>query len=225
MESWISRIFLKAVACLLVFGAATGYAENSADNSADNSVESISSAPIIEPFVMREDLKEADIDTENFEVGIYIGQLSVEELTAITLVGTSLTFHATEDLFIEANYAVGTLEETSSASNVTNVNSFTDDKLVMYNLSLGFNLFPGEVFIGEDWAFNSALYVIGGAGVTQFNGKDEFTVNFGVGYRFIITDWLAYHIDFRDHIFSREVSQATKKSQNFDFHTGVTFFF
>lgn len=220
MESRISRIFLKVVACLLLLSSGMSYSKDEVDDNAGV----VGSAPIIEPFVVRADLKEADIDSENFELGAYFGQISIEELTTIPLMGVSVTFHATEDFFLEANYAIATLE-VPNTSKLNQSNTFTDDELVMYNLSLGFDVFPGEVFIGEDWAFNSALYVIAGGGVTQFDSKDEFTVNLGLGYRIILTDWLAFHVDFRDHIFNRKVANVERKSQNFDFHTGVTFFF
>ena len=222
MESRISRILLKIGTCVLLAGMSVGsYGEETSERK---STEAMNSAPIIEPFIVRTDLDESDINTENFELGVYVGQISIEELTTIPLYGVSATFHATEDLFLEANYAIGTLEEPNS-STLNQSLTFTDDALVMYNLSLGFNVFPGEVFLGKDWAFNSALYLIAGAGITQFNGKDEFTVNVGMGYRIILTDWMAFHVDFRNHMFSREVAQTDKKSQNLDFHTGVTFFF
>ena len=61
----------------------------------------------------------------------------------------------------------------------------TDDErqLTYYNISLGWNVFPGEVFIGSGYAFNSALYLIGGVGNTDFGGDNHFTVNVGAGYR------------------------------------------
>jgi len=215
MESRISRIFLKVTACLMLVGSGVSVAAGK--------VEQLGAAPIIEPFVVRTDLDESDINTENFEVGAYIGQISMEEVGTSVLFGVSATFHATEDLFIEANYAVTTMDQPNNP--LTRQDPFTDDAVTMYNLSLGLNVLPGEVFVGKKWAFNSALYVIGGAGITEFNGDDEFTVNVGLGYRIILTDWMAFHIDFRDHIFSRTVLGTESKSQNFDFHSGVTFFF
>ena len=55
-----------------------------------------------------------------------------------------------------------------------------------YNVSLGYNVFPGEGFVGRRRALNTATYVIGGVGKTSFAGDDRFTVNFGVGMRMLV---------------------------------------
>ena len=216
MESRISRIFLRVSACLLLASSMTCYGES--EPEVDEAV------PIIEPFIVRADLNEADIDSENFEVGVYWGQISMEEFGTTDIYGIRGTFHATEDFFLEANYAQTTLVRPTSAV-LTRAVLFADDKVTMYNLSLGFNVFPGEVFIGDDWAFNSALYIIAGGGITEFNGEDEFTVNVGIGYRLILTDWLAFHVGVRDHIFTRSILGVESRSQNIDMHAGVSFFF
>ncbi|MBA1332239.1 hypothetical protein QQ73_14360, partial [Candidatus Endoriftia persephone str. Guaymas] len=71
-----------------------------------------------------------------------------------------------------------------------------------YNLSVGYNLLPGEVFIGRDRAFNSQLYLIGGAGSTTFAGDDHFSINLGLGYRLLLSDSFALHLDLCDQLFS-----------------------
>jgi outer membrane beta-barrel protein len=86
-------------------------------------------------------------------------------------------------------------------------------------------LFPGEAFLGDGLAFNTALYVIGGAGITKFAGDNRFTLNFGVGYRFLATDWLAIHFDVRDHIFEIDLLGVNKTTHNLETHMGATVFF
>jgi outer membrane beta-barrel protein len=87
------------------------------------------------------------------------------------------------------------------------------------------NLFPGEVFLGKRRAFNSALYLTGGAGSTQFAGDSRFTLNVGLGYRFFLTDWLALHADVRNHIFDIDLLGEPKTTNNIESHAGFTFFF
>ena len=45
----------------------------------------------------------------------------------------------------------------------------TDSERTMtyYNLNLGYNILPGEVFIGEGRAYNTNLYLIAGLGSTR----------------------------------------------------------
>ena len=94
-----------------------------------------------------------------------------------------------------------------------------------YDLSLGYNIFPGESFIGKNRALNTALYVIGGVGKTNFAGDDRFTLNVGVGLRVMPLDWLAIHADFRDHIFDIDLLGQAKTAHNLEARLGLTFFF
>jgi outer membrane beta-barrel protein len=92
-------------------------------------------------------------------------------------------------------------------------------------LSLGFNLLPGEAFIGRNWALNSSLYAIAGVGNTEFAGDDFFTVSFGAGYRMLPIDWLALHFDVRDRMFDTDLLGDEKTTHNIEFTLGMTFFF
>ena len=86
-------------------------------------------------------------------------------------------------------------------------------------------VFPGESFVAGRWAFKGGLYVIAGAGSTEFGGDDRFTINAGVGYRLIATDWLALHIDVRDHYFESDLLGTMEDKHNIEFSGGLTYFF
>ena len=94
-----------------------------------------------------------------------------------------------------------------------------------YNVSLGYNIFPGEHFIGKNRAMNTETYVIGGVGKTTFAGDDRFTINFGMGMRVMPLDWLAVHGDIRDHVFDIDLLGQKKTSITSRRTLGVTFFF
>jgi outer membrane beta-barrel protein len=94
-----------------------------------------------------------------------------------------------------------------------------------YNLNVGYNILPGEGFIGEGRAYNTSLYLVAGLGSTQFAGDDRFTVNFGAGYRFLLNDSVAFHIDFRDHMFDIDLLGEEKTTHNLEGTLGVTVFF
>ncbi len=94
-----------------------------------------------------------------------------------------------------------------------------------YNVSMGYNILPGESFLGRNRALNSAFYLIGGVGKTTFAGDDRFTVNVGAGMRFLPLDWLAVHLDVRDHILDIDLLGEQKTSHNLEAHVGITFFF
>ena len=56
--------------------------------------------------------------------------------------------------------------------------SDAERRFTYYNLSLGYNFLPGEVFIGRNLAMTSALYLIGGIGTVKFGGDQNFTREF-----------------------------------------------
>jgi outer membrane beta-barrel protein len=182
---------------------------------------------VIEPEVERRKIKVARIDAENIEVGPYYGALSIEDFGTNPVYGVRAAFHVTEDLFFEANYGRSKAGRTSFETLGGNVQLLTpsERRFTYYNLSLGYNLLPGEVYIGRGLAMNSALYLVGGIGSTKFAGDQRFTVNFGAGYRVLPTDWLAIHIDVQDHVFQSDLLGRDKLTNNFGAHIGATVFF
>ena len=94
-----------------------------------------------------------------------------------------------------------------------------------YDVDLGYNVLPGEIFLGRGRAFNNALYVTFGMGDVKFAEKDQFALNFGVGDRLLITDWLAMHLDVRDHVFETDITGRTKNVHNVEATLGLTVFF
>jgi outer membrane beta-barrel protein len=182
---------------------------------------------IIKPELDRREIVVPAIDTEDFEVGVYTGVMSVEDFGANTVSGLRFAYHVTESAFFEVAYGTTDTEKTSyeRLSGATQLLTADERKLTYYNVSIGYNLLPGESFIGTGRAFNSALYVIAGVGSTEFGGDNRFTTNFGAGYRLLDTDWLAFHADVRDHIFKNDLLGTEKTSHNIEIHGGITFFF
>ena len=182
---------------------------------------------VIDPEVARREIKEPAIDREDFEIGAYVGIMSIEDFGSDVSYGVRLAYHVTEGFFVEAS--VGQSEGGLTSFEVLSGGArlITDDErtLTYYNLNLGYNILPGEVFIGEGRAYNTNLYLIAGLGSTEFAGDDRFTVNVGVGYRFLLTDAIALHLDIRDHLFDIDLLGEEKTAHNLEGHFGVTVFF
>ena len=217
MESRVLVLFLGLTLC----GGLTGCAR-------DRLVaEDTTQPPVIEPDVARREIEVPKIDTEDFEVGILAGQISVEDFGVNTVAGGRFAYHVTEGFFVElaagrADTELTSFERLSGAAQL-----LTEDEreYSYYNVSLGYNIFPGEHFIGKNRAMNTQTYVIGGVGKTTFAGDDRFTINFGLGMRLMPLDWLAVHGDIRDHVFDIDLLGQEKTSHNFEATLGVTFFF
>jgi outer membrane beta-barrel protein len=182
---------------------------------------------VIEPEVERRTVKVAAIDAENIEIGAYFGALSIEDFGTNNVYGIRAAYHVTEDFFFEANVGRSKAGQTSYETLGGNVQLLTPDErqFTYYSLSLGYNLFPGEVYLGRGLAMNSAFYLLGGIGSTKFAGDQHFTVNFGAGYRILPTDWLAVHIDVQDLVFQSDLLGKDKLTNNIGAYIGATAFF
>lgn len=187
----------------------------------------LSSKSVIVPEVPRREIHEDQIDTEDFELSVFAGVLSVEDFGSNAVYGLRAAYHLTEDFFTELSYGQSKTEKTSYENLSGGVDLLTDDQrqFSYYNLSIGYNILPGEVFVGGNYAFNSALYVIAGVGSTRFADDDRFTINFGAGYRLLLTDSVAFHIDVRDHMFDIDLLGTDKTTHNIELTTGLSVFF
>lgn len=235
MENRHQHIFLKTIAAIpasarlllgvfvIAIGSLPAWA---ADDEIDDELGDYKDVGLI-PEVERREVKIADIDTENFEIGIAGGLMSVEDFETNALVVGSITYHVTEDFFVEARAGQTEVGQTSfdKLSGGASLLPIDDRKLQFYDLSLGINLFPGEAFILNRWAVNSGFYLVGGVGSTNFAGNDEFTINGGVGYRVLVNDFLSLNFHVRDHVFETEITGDKKTTHNFELSVGLSIFF
>jgi outer membrane beta-barrel protein len=182
---------------------------------------------VIEPEVERREVKEPEIDREDFEVGAFVGVMSIEDFGSDVVYGARLAYHVTEGFFIEGTVGQSEAGLTSFEALSGGARIIDDDErtFTYYNLNLGYNLLPGEGFIGEGRAYNTSFYLVAGLGSTTFAGDDRFAVNFGAGYRLLLTDSVALHVDFRDHLFDIDLLGEEKTVHNLEGHLGVTVFF
>lgn len=181
----------------------------------------------IKPNVERREVLEDLLDSENFEVGIKVGLISIEDFESSTLVSGHLAYHISEDFYFKAQYSQADAGTTSFEKLSNTSPLLTDDEreLSYYGLNIGYNLFPGEIFLSDNWAFNSVFSVELGAGSTEFAGDDQFTVNFATNFRVFANDWIAWDIGISDHIFDTRVTGEAKTTHNLSLTTGVSFYF
>jgi outer membrane beta-barrel protein len=182
---------------------------------------------VIEPQVERRKIKVPKIRAKDIELGAYYGEISIQDFGAQPVAGARLDYHISEDLFAEATYGRAKAGRTSfeELSGRVQLLSDAERRFTYYNLSLGYNFLPGEVFIGRNLAMTSALYMIGGIGNVKFAGEQNFTVNFGAGFRVLPTDWLALHIDVQDLVFKSNDIGVYQLKNNLQATIGASVFF
>lgn len=181
---------------------------------------------VVVPDVERRDVKVPRIPSNDFELGLLAGTYSTQNFGASALVGLRAGYHITEDFFVESVYARTKISD-EDFRRVLPGGVFREEKqsLAYYNLSLGWNVLPGEVFVGSRRAKASALYLIGGIGSTKLAEQRRQTYNFGFGLRVFMADWAALQLDVRDHIFKLDLLGERKTTQNLELTAGLTFFF
>jgi outer membrane beta-barrel protein len=182
---------------------------------------------VIEPQVERRKIKVPKIRSHNIEIGPYFGEISMESYTAAPLTGVKFDYHVTEDFFFEASGGRATAGKTSYETLGGNVQLLTnaERRFTYYNLSLGYNFLPGEVFLGRNLAMTSGFYMLGGIGSTKFEGDQKFTVNFGAGFQVLPTDWLAIHIEAQDLVFKSDFLGTNRLRNNLAANLGATVYF
>jgi outer membrane beta-barrel protein len=189
--------------------------------------ESAGTPVVIDPQVERRKVKTAKIDTENWEAGVYVGSLSVEDFEVNLVYGARLAYHLSEDFFAEAiagtsDAGLSSYERLSGGAPLL---TDSERQFTYYSLGFGWNALPGEIFLGGERAYNSAVYLTLGAGSTQFAGADRFTITLGAGARVLFRDWLAMHLTIRDFVMDVDVLGANKSTHNYEATLGLTAFF
>jgi outer membrane beta-barrel protein len=182
---------------------------------------------VVEPRVKRREVEPAAIDSENFEAGAFLGVVGIEDFGSSFSYGARIAYHFTEDVFAEATIGTAEAGRTSYEELSGSAELLTDSerRFTHYDLAVGWNVLPGEVFLGGSRAMPSAVYVTLGAGSTRFAGDDHFSVVLGAGLRLLANDWLAVHVDARNIAFESDLLGDNKLTHNLQFTFGLTAFF
>ena len=181
---------------------------------------------VIEPTVPRREVRVPKIPSNDIIVGGYLGTYSSEDFGASFVYGLRVGYHITEDFFVEGVYGTTKVSDENFRQILPGgVFPQKEETLSYYNLSVGYNILPGEAFFGSKYAMAQALYLIAGVGSTKFLDQSNQTINFGLGYRVFLKDWAAIQVDFRDYIYTLDLLGKSKSTQNLELTAGITFFF
>jgi len=224
MAIWTNRTllesskFLNTARLLLISTCLLGCSQIVAQAAFEEVKEADPLDDIIAPDLDRRVVSIADIDSENWEIGFYGGAMSIEDFGTNTV---------SENFFAEANYGQTEAGETSFETLSGSTRILTDDQrnLTYYDLSLGYNIFQGEIFLGSKRAYNANFYLTAGAGNTDFSDDSYFTYSVGIGSRFFIRDWFSIQGGLKAHSFSHELLGEEKNIINLEPKVGLTFFF
>ena len=181
---------------------------------------------VVIPQVDRRDIEKPKFPSNDFEIGLFTGTYATQNFGSSWVYGARIGYAITEDFFVEGVYGQTKVSDELFRQILPGGIFLQDtEKLAYYNLSIGYNLFPGEIFIGGRRARPSQFYLVAGVGSTKFADQKKPTFNLGFGYRLYLADWAALQLDLRDHIFSLDLLGKRQSTQNVELTGGLTFYF
>ncbi len=185
-----------------------------------------SAEQVVTPDVARRDVRLPRFPSKDIAIGAFAGTYAAQNFGASAVYGVRVGYHLTEDFFTEAVFARTTITDEDFRL-ILPGGIFPEPKqtLSYYNLSVGYNLLPGEVFFGRNVAKASAVYLIGGVGSTHFLEQRRQTFNFGLGMRVLPWERFAIQVDLRDHVFSLDLLGKRDTKQILELTAGVTYYF
>lgn len=181
---------------------------------------------VVVPQVERREVKPPKFPSKDIELSLLVGTYATQNFGASAVGGLRVGYHITEDFFVEAAFAQTKVSD-ESFRQILPGGVFVDEteKLSYYNVSAGYNVLPGEVFLGSKYAKASSIYLVGGVGSTKFVDQRVQTFNVGFGFRVLLSDRFAVRVDVRDHIFPLDLLGRRQDTQNLELTTGIAYYF
>ena len=191
-----------------------------------------SNEQVIQPQVDRREVKLPKYPSKDFEIGLYLGTYATQNFGSNLVGGVRLGYHISEDIFVQAVYGETKVSDENFRQILPGgLFAQPTEKLTYYNLSVGYNVLPGEVFWGRNTAFASQLYLIAGIGNTEFvssdkvNRRDRQTINYGMGVRVLFHDRFSLQVDMRQHLYELDVLGKNESTKNLEWTGGLSFYF
>lgn len=159
----------------------------------------------IEPAVERRDITIPRIKARDIELGGFVGRLGIDSFSDSMVFGARASYFVSDEFFIEGEIARSSVSDEQFRDFGLPLFDEEEETVLLYNAVLGYNVLPGEFFLGRNRAWRSNLYLVAGLGNTRLAGEDYFTFVAGIGLRLLPTDWLTLRVDFREYIFETDI--------------------
>ena len=166
-----------------------------------------------------------EVNNDFFEVGVFSGFLNIQDFNSELATGVQASFNASEDFFLQFNYLQADASQSSFEKSQGQLFSGSDRQFSHYDFLLGYNLFQAEFFGSSQKAAISAMYLVAGAGETEFGGEANFTFTIGAGYQFALNKKYVLRFDYRDHIYKSSLLEEDSNTHNTQITAGIGYLF
>lgn len=212
----------------LLLGAALTpvLAQTTAPTTSTTTTTGAATEQVIVPQVDRRDVKRPRYPSNDFAFGLYGGTYSTQNFGSAAVSGLRVSYHITEDIFVDGTLGRSKVSD-ENYRQVLPGGIFVNrtETLSYYALSAGYNVLPGEVFFGRNYAKATQGYILAGVGSTDFANQKRQTFHYGFGLRLILADWFSVQADVKDHIFSLDLLGKRQSTHNPEISLGLTVFF
>ena len=182
--------------------------------------------PVIEPEVARQSLRLPRLPNKDFEAALFAGTYATQNFGSAAVLGVRLGYHLSEDFFVQGSYGRSRVSDEAFRQVLPGgVFPHGKETLQYAHLALGWNLLPGEAFVGRGIAKAGALYLLGGVGSTHVVQQRRQTLVIGAGGRLLVRERLALQLDLRDHLFSLDLLGRRERTQNLEATLGLAWHF
>ncbi len=195
---------------------------------AQDAVGASADAPqVVEPKVARREVKVPAIDAENFEGGLFIGTVSIEDFGSSFLYGGRVRLPLHRGHVRRGNDRVGQGRQDQLRGPERLGGTAHRQPAPVYLLRRRHRLerTAGRSVLRRKRAMPSAVYFTLGVGSTRFARRRSLHPRSGCGFAVLVNDWLAAHLDARGQTFDSDLLGKDKLTQNLQFRFGLTAFF
>ena len=207
----------------ILLGAMPAIAEETAEAEKDEELPELT-VRVIEPNIKKDAGHSPDIDSENWEVGFYLGSHKFDGFPTQPMIAARLAYHFNYFMFLEATYGETEIDQ-STLTDIGRDAIAVDEKATLYALDLGINFLNGQLFFGPNRALTSDLYLTFGAGRLNLDENDYTSINFAAGARALVNDWVTLRMEFRSHLLEESFLQPDELSHNIEFVVGMGLIF
>lgn len=174
---------------------------------------------VIDPGIERRGITVPQIDSEVFEVGAFLGTLATTRDNTVPIGGIRAGRFFNPDFFTEITVA----DSFGGENDTTGPERGDDVSVSTLDITLGYNLFPMEIFTGEDKVYPAWIYVLAGAGAVDYADDTFLGAHFGVGIRVMPVDHWSVRVEMRNQLWPSVADEPSSANLQFTFGVGYGF--
>ncbi|MDH5392664.1 MAG: outer membrane beta-barrel domain-containing protein [Gammaproteobacteria bacterium] len=176
---------------------------------------------IVKPDAEQEIIKNADIRNLGMNTGVYMGVMNYENFNSSLLLAWYLNYPFDENLFVEAELGISRVSDTEYRN--IGLPLLSEERVVaaFYTVLVGYNLLPGEVYLGHGKTLRSDVYLLAGVGTVDIDNNSYVALHFGGGIKIELNDDSGLRIEFRDRMIDSDILGSDKLTNNTEFHLGI----